>query len=127
MTTTQHETAPGSPDSTQGEVLLTASGLTKSYGQVQALRQGDRAARYGGEEFVLLLQAEAGAVPAVLGRLRQRWALAYPHITFSTGWAVHTGSRPAHTTIGEADRALYEAKTSGRNRDVEEVAPALVS
>jgi len=86
----------------------------------EALRHDDHAARYGGEEFVLLLRADHGAVPAVLARLHQRWALAYPAITFSTGWAVHTGSRPAHTTVGAADQALYEAKASGRNRDVRE-------
>lgn len=86
----------------------------------EALRRDDRAARYGGEEFVLLLQVEAGAVPAVLARLHQRWALAYTSITFSTGWAIHTDSRPAHVTVGAADRALYAAKASGRDRDVQE-------
>ncbi len=51
MTATQHEPTPAG---TQGEVLLTASGLTKSYGQVQALRQGD-------------LEVRAGRVTAIIG------------------------------------------------------------
>ncbi|WP_194904702.1 GGDEF domain-containing protein [Quadrisphaera sp. INWT6] len=93
----------------------------------EALRPDDHAARYGGEEFVLLLHADERAVPAVLARLRQRWGLAYPAITFSSGWAIHTESRQAHTTVGAADRALYEAKTSGRNRDIREADTARVS
>ncbi|GMA87584.1 hypothetical protein GCM10025868_28340 [Angustibacter aerolatus] len=85
-----------------------------------SVRGSDLVARYGGEEFVLVVRTDAeglGAV-AVLERLRVRWSFVEPGITWSAGAAVHLeGVRP-QDTVQEADRALYEAKATGRDRVV---------
>ncbi len=92
--------------------------------QVQRhLRPLDIVGRIGGEEFLMVLPNcdVRGALP-VLERLRQRIAdtrsqlpLAY---TFSAGvTAAWPGDLPADV-LRRADRALYEAKTTGRDRHV---------
>ncbi|WP_167541850.1 diguanylate cyclase domain-containing protein [Herbaspirillum rhizosphaerae] len=91
-------------------------------------RPHDLLARYGGEEFVLLLPntPEKGAV-SVLEKLRQTvedMAMEHAdsqtasHITVSIGVAtvVPTADASPEVALREADKALYEAKTQGRNR-----------
>lgn len=88
-----------------------------------ALRPGDFLARYGGEEFVAVLHAGAAEALQVAERLRERIERVRFHsqnqpvsITLSCGVAtVHAGDTPA-TAFERADRALYQAKDSGRNR-----------
>ena len=96
----------------------------------QAQRPADLAARYGGEEFVLLLPGTDAAGCEQIGeRIRQALhdlhlpnAMNLPSkcVTVSlggaTGWP--SAENPAdHTSlIAAADRALYAAKTLGRNR-----------
>jgi diguanylate cyclase (GGDEF)-like protein len=94
-----------------------------------AVRHADHAVRYGGEEFLLMLRLQHDAVPQVLARLHQQWSLVHADITFSCGWAVHTDERSVQETLAAADRALYRAKHSGRDRDVAEdrLSPALPS
>lgn len=103
------------------EVLrLTAERLTRTR------RPGDVVARYGGEEFLVILQdVECATLPAVAERFRECIAeepydLGEAHpliVTASVGGA----SMPADAaTLTEllriADRALYTAKSMGRNR-----------
>jgi diguanylate cyclase len=82
----------------------------------QCLRDVDSLVRYGGEEFILLLPAaEAPHTVAVLERL----SLATPiGQTFSAGVATWDGIETSEELVARADRALYEAKSSGRDRTV---------
>jgi len=97
-----------------GDAVLTDFGLV-----IRAtLRKLDYAARYGGEEFALLLPGTSTAQAAtLLGRLRRRWAILHPEITFSAGVATCRDNHPVTGTLVEADRAMYAAKATGRNRD----------
>jgi diguanylate cyclase (GGDEF)-like protein len=91
-------------------------------------RPADVAARYGGEEFAILLPNthSAGAI-VVADRIRQQLAqLALPHaqsaisdrVTISLGIAtiVPVECLTLGELIATADRALYQAKTNGRNQ-----------
>ena len=80
------------------------------------LRNIDQLARYGGEEFIALLPvADGQQAVAVLERLR---AVTPAGQTFSAGVATWDGRESADDLIARADRALYQAKASGRNRSV---------
>lgn len=79
------------------------------------IRANDRAGRYGGEEFVIILGESDGDPGSFLVRLRREWELARPQpITFSAGVAP-AGPHPGQA-LQAADRALYRAKTSGRDQ-----------
>jgi len=103
----------------RGDELLAAVGAAVT----GTLRAGDFAGRFGGEEFVLLLPDtdHAGAFEAA-ERLRLEIAgitisgLAQP-VTASFGVAVipDDATEPA-SLLRIADRALYLAKSGGRNR-----------
>jgi diguanylate cyclase (GGDEF)-like protein len=83
-----------------------------------SLRDGDYAARYGGEEFAILLgSSDVEQADTVLNRLRTRWTLLQPEITFSTGSAQCQPDRSIEATMMVADEALYAAKADGRNCD----------
>jgi diguanylate cyclase (GGDEF)-like protein len=88
-------------------------------------RRSDIACRYGGEEFALLLPS-AGLDEASVVAERLRVAVeaspfelraAPVHVTISFGVASTEGLDPLTTEslIARADRALYNAKESGRN------------
>ncbi|WP_317204985.1 sensor domain-containing diguanylate cyclase [Janthinobacterium sp.] len=93
------------------------------------LRPSDLLARYGGEEFAVILP-ETGAAGALemaeimragvraLGIPHGHAGAGDPHITVSIGIATQDGNAPVDVAalIGAADRALYVAKRSGRNR-----------
>ena len=70
----------------------------------------------GGEEFVLVLPSTTPLeAELVLERLRLRWNLLQPTVTFSAGLAQCRTDRDAALTLIAADHALYEAKAAGRN------------
>jgi diguanylate cyclase (GGDEF)-like protein len=89
----------------------------------RGVRASDFAGRWGGEEFVVLLH-DTGLDGAMLAAEKLRASfegLEVPgvnaHITASLGVATlpdHAADGPA--LIRAADRALYRAKTAGRNR-----------
>ena len=90
-----------------------------------AIRTTDKLARFGGEEFVVMLrEIDPLAVYALADRIRRSIAdatvdhLSSPiHITVSIGVAILSmADRDMADPIERADRALYRAKTSGRNR-----------
>jgi diguanylate cyclase len=87
----------------------------------------DLAARYGGEEYtIILLGADVAAATTVADQIRtllERRPLLNLNtganlgvITCSIGVAVHRAGDPAANLIERADRALYAAKRSGRNK-----------
>ncbi|WP_160107196.1 diguanylate cyclase [Pseudomonas izuensis] len=91
---------------------------------MQNLRATDVAGRYGGDEFcVILPDLPLSSAAAVMEALRDRFAtLGYEqtpalNVSLSIGLAAFN---PTHTDatlwLNDADNALYEAKTTGRNR-----------
>ncbi|MEG4282603.1 diguanylate cyclase [Microcoleus sp. A006_D1] len=95
-----------------------------------AHRGGDLAARYGGEEFAVILSGtDARGTQRVAELIRRDLnAMAIPHegskisesLTASMGVAsaVPAPELSVEWLIGEADRALYQAKLEGRDRIV---------
>ncbi|HEY6190181.1 MAG TPA: diguanylate cyclase [Pyrinomonadaceae bacterium] len=92
-----------------------------------ALRSADVASRYGGEEFSILLpQTTLDEACAIADRIRRRvQRTRFPHgktqplgaVTISIGVSTFTPTldTPA-AIIGAADRALYSAKSLGKNQ-----------
>jgi diguanylate cyclase (GGDEF)-like protein len=108
----------------RGDEVLAAVGV--ALGKV--LRESDFAGRYGGEEFLLLLPAtdRQGALDVAEKIRATVAAIRVPdvkRITASVGVAVlPSDAVDAVTLFRSADRALYRAKSNGRDR-VETVAP----
>lgn len=90
----------------------------------EILRPSDVIARFGGEEFVILLpdtpHDEAIKVMTRLQRdLTKKFFLHNNErvlITFSAGVALRRPSESGESVIERADKAVYKAKESGRNR-----------
>lgn len=107
------------------EVICAVAGQLKLVGEGK-----DIAGRYGGEEFVLVLPdttMERGAEMAealrlAIERLADDVTVPVPRITASLGLSELTGEDLTEDTVNalleRADRALYAAKESGRNRVV---------
>lgn len=100
------------------EVLRQVSSLLH-----QQVRKVDIVCRYGGEEFAILLThttaQQAASIAEKLRRVVEKWRFpGVPRtVTISTGVAAlptHGSSRDA--IIHAADKGLYAAKQSGRNR-----------
>ena len=98
------------------EVLLQFSGLMK-----QNFRSSDLLVRYGGEEFVVIINdATMANCEMVLNRFREKvaehWFPEVGHVTISVGAVrIERQHLPAEV-LDQADKALYHAKRSGRNR-----------
>lgn len=96
-----------------------------------AMRHADASCtpfRYGGEEFVMIFQGEGARPDKVRAVARALMttleAAAIPHpaspwgrLTVSVGLAFRSpGLTSLHETLDQADKALYRAKSHGRNR-----------
>jgi diguanylate cyclase len=92
----------------------------------QTLRSIDVIARYGGEEFLIVmpettLDEAAMAMTRVQRELTTHFFSANDQrlfITFSAGVALRAPREPQDSIIKRADKAMYEAKKSGKNRVV---------
>ncbi|MCY2992756.1 MAG: GGDEF domain-containing protein, partial [Planctomycetota bacterium] len=106
---------------TGDEALVTFAALLKRF-----CRAGDLVARYGGEEFVLLCANCDNATATVRAEaVREAWA-AKPQpmlngkcLTCSFGVTELQAGDTAETMLRRADRALLQAKDSGRNTVVQ--------
>ena len=76
----------------------------------------DTVARFGGEEFLVVLRQPGDLAFRTAELLLHGWRATNPLATFSIGIALHGDHVAATATLHEADRALYEAKASGRDR-----------
>jgi diguanylate cyclase (GGDEF)-like protein len=92
-----------------------------------ALRSADIACRYGGEEFCILLpQTSLSEAGVIAERMRQKvaetdypYGKAQPQGTVSVSIGISTFGKhidTAESVIAAADRALYTAKSLGKNR-----------
>lgn len=103
------------------QALAHLSGVIK-----EALRPTDLVARYGGEEFIIILP-ETGLEEAVatIQRLhRELTKKFFLHnndrilVTFSAGVVQRTPTESQEDVVMRADKAMYQAKKSGKNRVV---------
>ena len=101
------------------EVLRTVASVIKAQ-----LRESDIPARYGGEEFAVLLPythiEEAKIVSERLRKAVEETTVQLDdltiNVTISMGLAEFTQDETGEELFERADKALYEAKESGRNR-----------
>lgn len=106
------------------EVLRTVAIIIK-----ESLRESDIPSRYGGEEFAVLLPYTKLEEAIIVGeRLRQaveaRRITIYQdtpeakdiNVTISMGLAEYNREESGEVLFERADKALYDAKTGGRNR-----------
>jgi len=91
-----------------------------------AVREDDVPARFGGEEFAVLLKNPSPEIAVEVGERVRRAVrdldlhrMGVPGVSVSVGVAVaDEPDEPLDLVIDEADRALYRAKRSGRDRVV---------
>ncbi|WP_198678727.1 ligand-binding sensor domain-containing diguanylate cyclase [Pseudidiomarina insulisalsae] len=104
---------------TGDKVLQRVARVTKT-----AARNSDMIARWGGEEFaVLISDTDESQLQAICERMRNallqsdlRDLVPGMDVSASFGAALHQPGESAASLIRRADKALYQAKSKGRNR-----------
>jgi diguanylate cyclase len=92
----------------------------------EALRPSDSVARYGGEEFLIIFpDTDMATAMEVVERLQRELTKKFflhnnerKLITFSAGVALRADEEDQENLIGRADKAMYHAKQTGKNRVV---------
>jgi len=92
----------------------------------ECLRPADNVARYGGEEFVIILpdtplKEGVEAIERLQREMTKKFFLNNNErvlVTFSAGVALRNGNEDQEDLVGRADKAMYIAKTTGKNRVV---------
>ena len=92
----------------------------------ETMRPSDSVARYGGEEFIIVLpDSDTAQGVTVITRLQRDLTKTFflnengkLLITFSAGIATYQPGDSRAAVIARADRALYQAKRTGKNRVV---------
>ena len=81
------------------------------------VRTVDMVCRYGGEEFIVILpQTDKGGAQIIAERIRVQIGLYFP-TTVSIGISTFPDdAKEIGQLIEKADNALYQAKTSGKNK-----------
>jgi diguanylate cyclase len=90
----------------------------------ESLRPADNVARYGGEEFIIILpdtplKEGVEAVERLQREMTKKFFLNNNErvlVTFSAGVALRNSDEDQEEVIGRADKAMYIAKTTGKNR-----------
>ncbi|AZL86594.1 GGDEF domain-containing protein [Aliivibrio salmonicida] len=105
---------------------LTGDVVLKRLGRIlqKNLDNSHYALRYGGEEFLLIIPSndlEVGRRIAeqcreLIANVSWKHILNDRSITVSIGLAINTNSEPCKSTFLRADKALYKAKRSGKNK-----------
>jgi diguanylate cyclase (GGDEF)-like protein len=103
------------------DVLRTVSKVLED-----CVRQDDFVARIGGEEFAAILpnsgKREAASIAERIGHAIRRLQFSHKEdhfsVTISVGIASWDRTEPAESLYERADKALYKAKNSGRDRYV---------
>ncbi|MEQ1814156.1 MAG: diguanylate cyclase [Candidatus Nitrotoga sp.] len=103
------------------QALAHLSGVIK-----EALRPSDLVARYGGEEFIIILpETDLEEAASIIQRLhRELTRKFFLHnndrilVTFSAGVVQRAPEESQEDAILRADKAMYQAKKSGKNRVV---------
>jgi diguanylate cyclase len=92
----------------------------------ECLRPADNVARYGGEEFVIILpdtrlKEGVEAIERLQREMTKKFFLNNNErvlVTFSAGVALRNNDEDQENLLGRADKAMYIAKTTGKNRVV---------
>ncbi len=90
----------------------------------EALRPTDSVARYGGEEFIIVLpdvglEEAATTIERLQRELTKKFFLHKNDrvlVTFSAGVALRAPEESQEEVVGRADKAMYQAKMTGKNR-----------
>jgi diguanylate cyclase len=93
----------------------------------EALRPNDSVARYGGEEFLIIFpDTDISIGMEIVERLQRELTKKFflhnnerKLITFSAGVALRNENEDQEDLIGRADKAMYHAKKTGKNRVVQ--------
>jgi diguanylate cyclase len=83
------------------------------------IRRTDKVFRFGGEEFVVMAtNTKLNEAAKLAEELRQEIAgtqISHKKVTISLGVAEYQGDETGFEWLGRADKAMYQAKASGRN------------